>query len=167
MKKIFLSIQGALKENVPALRYIDKNWGQLNIPQPPVKWPCCLIDLKSVDYSQLAHHDRLASADITLTVADCHAIRSAASAPSSQDAYAIFDLIEAIFATLDGHYVPGTCQPLSRTSLRKAYADASYDVFALSFATAWKDLYDEEGGTAAASPSISVIPNLLLPADAY
>lgn len=156
MKQIFLAIQTRLADQVSALRYIDKNWGQLNIPQPPVQWPCCLIDLDSVDYSQTSSLDRLAEASINLTVADHHTVRSSAKAPSKSDAYDILDVLTAISESLEGFRVPGTTQALTRTHLAKAYSDQSYDVYTLTFTTAWVEQPNNEGGTVKASPSISV-----------
>ena len=48
MKQIFLAIQQQLL-TVPALKHIDKNWNQLNYEQPPVRWPCALIDIANAD----------------------------------------------------------------------------------------------------------------------
>ena len=156
MKQIFLSIQSRLAALVPSLQYIDKNWGQLNIPQPPVKWPCCLIDLDSIDYTMGTHSTRLANASIVLTIADHHTVRSSALAPSKNAAYDILDLIEDIFTALDGWRVPNTTQSLVRTRLAKAYSDQSYDVYTLTFTTAWVEQVTEEGQTVTASPSINV-----------
>lgn len=161
MKQIFLSIQSRLSSFVPSLQYIDKNWGQLNLPQPPVKWPCCLIDLDSIDYSMGTHRTRLAEASIILTIADHHAVRSSAQAPAKDNAYDILDIIQDIISALDGWRVPDTTQALVRTRLSKAYSDQSYDVYSLTFSTAWIEQI-EEGQTTQASPSISInldIPN--------
>ena len=54
MKHIFLQIQEKLGE-VSALKYIDKDWNQLKFEQPPVKWPCALIDVKNINYSQMGN----------------------------------------------------------------------------------------------------------------
>lgn len=176
MKQIFLSIQERLAEQVPALRYIDKNWGQLNLPQPPVQWPCCLIDLDSIDYSQIARDGRRAVATISLTVADCHTARSSAKAPAKASAYDILDTVQAVVAALHGWRIPlasgdtipvtipfalqssnpDTTQPLVFGHLAKAYSDQSYDVYTLTFTTAWTELETKEGDTALASPSLSV-----------
>ena len=51
MKQIFLSIQNRLAE-IEELSYIDKDWGQLQYEQPPVQWPCALIDVANIDYTQ-------------------------------------------------------------------------------------------------------------------
>lgn len=156
MKQIFLSIQDRLSTMVPALRYIDKNWNQLNMPQPPVQWPCCLIDLDNIDYSQAAHLTRLAEASISLTVADHHTVRSSAKAPSKSNAYDILDVLESVMEALEGWRVPDTTQALARTRLAKTYSDQSYDVYTLTFTTAWVEQVTEEGETVNASPSISV-----------
>lgn len=155
MKQIFLSIQSRLASLVSSLQYIDKNWGQLNIPQPPVKWPCCLIDLDSIDYSMATNGTRLAEASIILTIADHHTVRSSAQAPAKANAYDILDLIEDVISALDGWRVPDTTQALIRARLAKTYSDQSYDVYSLTFSTAWVEQI-EEGQTTQASPSISI-----------
>ena len=160
MKQIFLNIQNRLADQVPALHYIDKNWGQLNIPQPPVQWPCCLIDLDSIDYSQASDRCRLAEASISLTIADHHTVRSSAKAPSKSDAYDILDTISAVIDSLEGYRVPDTTQDLTRTRLAKTYSDQSYDIYTLTFTTAWVEQVTEEGQTVTASPSISLHLNL-------
>lgn len=156
MKQIFLSIQDRLSTMVPALRYIDKNWNQLNMPQPPVQWPCCLIDLDNIDYSQTSSSDRLADATISLTIATQHTVRSSAKAPSKSDAYDILDVLESVMEALEGWRVPDTTQALTRTRLQKAYSDQSYYVYTLTLTTAWVEQVTEEGQTVMASPSINV-----------
>lgn len=156
MKQIFLSIQDYLAEQVTKLKYIDKNWGQLNIPQPPVQWPCCLIDVASIDYTQTSDLDRLADATIELTIADHHTVRSSAKAPSKSDAYEILDTIEAVIEALEGYRVPDTTQALTRTRLAKTYSDQSYDVYTLTFTTAWVEQISKKGRTVNVLPSINV-----------
>lgn len=162
MKQIFLAIQDRLSSLVPSLQYIDKNWGQLNLPQPPVKWPCCLIDLDSIDYSQASDLCRLAQANIVITIATQALTRTSAKAPSKSNGYDILDLIEDIITALEGFLVPDTTQSLARTRLSKTYSDQSYDIYSLTFSTAWIEQPQKEGETLQASPSISVsldIPN--------
>lgn len=156
MKQIFLAIQDRLSSLVPSLQYIDKNWGQLNLPQPPVKWPCCLIDLDNIDYSQTSSSDRLADATISLTIATQHTVRSSAKATTKADAYDILDVLESVMEALEGWRVPSTTQALTRTRLAKTYSDQSYDVYTLTFTTAWVEQVTEEGQAVMASPSINV-----------
>jgi hypothetical protein len=119
-----------------------------------------LIDLDNIDYPQAAHLDRLAEATIILTVATQHTVRSSAKATTKADAYDILDVLESVIEALDGWRVPDTTQALIRTRLAKAYSDQSYDVYTLTFTTAWVELAKQEGETVAASPSINVRLNL-------
>ena len=156
MKQIFLNIQDRLADQVPALRYIDKNWNQLNMPQPPVQWPCCLIDLDNIEYSQTSGSDRLADATIRLTVADHHTVRSSAKAPSKNEAYDILDILEAVMEALEGYRVPDTTQALTRTRLQKSFSDQSYDVYTLTLTTAWIEQPSQEPATTA-TPTIHIL----------
>lgn len=155
MKQIFLNIQDRLAVQVPALRYIDKNWNQLNLPQPPVQWPCCLIDIDNIDYSQTSGSDRLADATISLTIATQHTVRSSTKAPSKSDAYDVLDVLESVMETLEGWRVPDTTQALTRTRLAKAYSDQSYDVYTLTFSTAWVETQPDN--STPASPSFHIV----------
>lgn len=160
MKQIFLAIQDRLSSLVPSLQYIDKNWGQLNLPQPPVKWPCCLIDLDSIDYSQASDLCRLAQANIVITIATQALTRTSAKAPSKSNGYDILDIVGEVINALEGFRVPHTTQSLARTRLAKTYSDQSYDIYSLSFTTAWIEQPQKEGETLQASPSISLRLNL-------
>ena len=48
MKVILQNIQNKLTSEVTDLNYVDEDCGQLNMYQPPVKWPCCLIDITAI-----------------------------------------------------------------------------------------------------------------------
>lgn len=155
MKEIFLAIQRRLADTVPTLRYIDKDWQQLTDPHPPVQWPCCLIDLDNVDYTQLGGRGRMAEAQITLTVADELLKRSSGQAPSKGEAYDTLDVVAAVRDTLHGWRVPGTTQDLAITNIAKQYREKGHVVYSLTFATAWTEL-DNPATTAPARPSVTV-----------
>ena len=57
IKTILLAVQQRLAERVPELAYIDKNWGQLDYEAPPVKWPCALLDIDEVPFSQIGRSE--------------------------------------------------------------------------------------------------------------
>ncbi|MXV37691.1 hypothetical protein GO491_03200 [Flavobacteriaceae bacterium Ap0902] len=54
MKALLLQLQERIAE-ISDIKYVDEDWGQLDYysPNMPVQWPCCLIDIQSVDYSNL------------------------------------------------------------------------------------------------------------------
>lgn len=136
MKNIFLSIQAELSK-IKALKYIDKDWGQLQYEQPPVKWPCALIDVANIDFKQLGRGCQQGEADITVTVANTNLVRSSALAPNKNNAYATIDLLEEIHQALqlfsDGRHF----SPLMRTNLQKAEADKNMEVYVMTYRTSF------------------------------
>lgn len=156
MKHIFFAIQDRLATMVPALQYIDRNWNQLRYDQAPIKWPCCLIDLDSIDYSQAADLCRVAEASISITIATQVLTRTSAKAPSKTTGFDILDIVENVIEALEGYRVPDTTQSLARTRLEHSYSDKGHDIYTLTFTTAWVERVQQEGETVQASPSISV-----------
>lgn len=141
---------------VPAIQYIDRNWNQLRYDQVPIKWPCCLIDIDRIDYSQATDLCRLAEATISLTIAEQVITRTSLRAPSKSDGYAILDVIKSVIDALEGYHIPGTTQALTRTNLVHSYSDKGHDVYTLTFSTAWVEQPNKEGATVKASPSVKV-----------
>lgn len=104
MKTILQNIQNKLSE-VTELKYIDEDWGQLNMYQPPVKWPCCLIDISDVNYSNLGidrsvvpQNRQLGKATVKLTLANLKLTNTSMQAPQTQknQAWFIWDLAQKI-----------------------------------------------------------------------
>lgn len=136
MKHIFLSIQDRLSE-IHGLQYIDKDWGQLQYEQPPVKWPCALLDVANADFKQMGRGFQQADVDITVTVANLNLVRSSSKAPMRGNAYATIDLLEEIHQALqlfsDGRHF----SPLIRTNLQKVAADKDMEVYVMTYRTSF------------------------------
>lgn len=143
MKQIFLDIQQQLS-TVPALKHIDKNWNQLNYEQPPVKWPCALIDIANADYSQVAQLHQIAEADVEITIADLRFTNTSLRNPNREDGFDIFTLLDDVHQALQG-FAPANAQPLVRTNLQKVETGYNYEVYRMTYRTAWKveKLYNE------------------------
>jgi hypothetical protein len=136
MKEIFLDIQSKLSE-IPDLKHIDKNWGQLLYKEPPVKFPCALLDVDNVDYTQLGMLAQTANATIGITVANYRLVNSSLHAPKKEEAYAILETIEKIHQLLHG-WSNGSFQPLIRINLQKMDDAFCYEVYKVSYKTAWR-----------------------------
>lgn len=150
MKQIFLKIQQRLAGGVPALQYVDRNWGQLNYEQPNVKWPCALIDMEAVEYEQLSAGALTARATISVTLADQVLTRSSAEAPSPADAYGIVDVVELTCHALSGFASSesgSAFQPLVLERMSHQYTDRSFDVYKLTFSTAFTVFSPPGNGT--------------------
>lgn len=112
MKEFLENTQAKINE-VPGIAYIDEDWGQLDdySPNPPVKWPCCLIDFSNIDFSDLGT-DRRASpqnrqegtGNITVTFANLKIANTSFKAPQGQKdiAWVLLDLIELTHAKIHG-----------------------------------------------------------------
>ena len=105
MKQILLSIQQRLTE-LTGLRYIDRDWGQLQYEQPPVQFPCALIDVANIDFTQQGRGAQLGEATVTVTIANINPVPSSALAPDPAASYETIDLMEEVHQKLqscNGH----------------------------------------------------------------
>ena len=110
---ILLSAQTQLGEHVPELAYIDKDWGQLSYEVPSVKWPCALLDVENVNYTQEGGGRQMADTQLTITVADMR-------------------------LTPASHFSDGDYAPLFRTNLKKVVVNSSYECYRLTYQTAFE-----------------------------
>ena len=72
-----------LSTQLSNVKYIDKDWGQLGMEQPPVGWPCILIDIEDVSIRKQSDGNEHAAATVVLTVANRRTTSSSAHASSS------------------------------------------------------------------------------------
>lgn len=148
MKSIFLSIQDKLAE-LQSIRYIDKDWGQLQFENPPVQFPAVLLDVEQAEYNQMGHGAQRANADITITVANINLQRSSAAVAAAKraNAYATFDLLDEIHQHLQLFSANGMFTPLMRVQLRKTFINDNYEVYTMTYRTAFTVILEETGKT--------------------
>lgn len=153
MKHIFLSIQDRLS-SISEIKHIDKDWGQLQYEQPPVKFPCVLIDMPNAVFTQRGRGEQMAQAEISITVANINNIRSSASAPNRENAYSTIELMEAIHQKLQIYSERSFYTPLMRTSLRKETSTKDYEVYTMIYTTSFVVPYARE--TASVNAGLTV-----------
>ncbi|MDR1197389.1 MAG: hypothetical protein LBK94_00015 [Prevotellaceae bacterium] len=141
MKKLILSIQERLKTEVPELLYIDKDWGQLNYEQPPVKFPCALIDISSAEYAQFsASKAQRAKVTIEIIIVNRNLVPSSAGSVRKADSHRIFEVMEKIHDALQLFYdADKSFTPLVRTSLAKQRVDTSAEVYIMYYQTTYTE----------------------------
>lgn len=154
-KEIMTSIQARLKEQVPDLKYIDKDWGQLDTEYPAVNWPCCLIDIESVEYGD-GRAEQTADATVLLTIADQRTASSSSDATPAQvaEAYSTIDLVEAVAAKLH-LFTNGNFAPLVRRSFKRVAAGTGYECYQVTYVTAYKCEYPPNKVLVRATPVIN------------
>ncbi len=129
MKTIINSIQEKLKE-VTALQYIDEDWGQLDeyAERPPVKWPCAVIDMPSIAFSNIGIDKKAtpinrqqAETTVSITIANLRLTNSSNMAPAwqKQQAVSIWSTIEQVHEILQGFHPTDNSGALIRIGLRR------------------------------------------------
>lgn len=105
MKEIIQQIQNRLTKNVPELKYVDQDWGQMDFyPNPPVKFPCALIDIQSVQYTNAGEFVQQGTAVVVIRLFDIRLSNSSQAAPETQkeNAKKVWQLIEDVNKALHG-----------------------------------------------------------------
>ena len=105
MKQIIQDIQNRLMKQVPALKYADQDWGQMDFfPNPPVKYPCALIDVQSAQYTNTGNFIQQGTATVVIRLFDLKLSNSSQKAPDNQkeNAKKIWQLIEDVNKAIHG-----------------------------------------------------------------
>lgn len=144
---ILLDVQDHLGKTVPELACVDKNWGQLALENPAVQFPCALLDIKDIVFSQTGNGGQVADTQITVTVANHRLTSSPLPPPEREEAYQTLGLLAKIHAALHT-FSAGDYAPLFRTKLSKVVADSSRECYELTYQTAYAVGFERGGGTA-------------------
>ncbi len=104
MFNIYKEIANHLREKVPALKTIDADKGQLANPEKafPIDYPAVLIDLDSVDWSDLGKMVQKGKSKIAVTVAVLPTKHSHQTSPTLDDFVIEMDVINEVYAALNG-----------------------------------------------------------------
>jgi hypothetical protein len=105
MKQIIEDIQDRLIQAVPALKYVDQDWGQMDFwREHPVKYPCALIDIQSAQYTNNGNFIQQGTAMVVVRLFDLKLSNSSQAAPVGQkeNAKKIWQLIEDVNKALHG-----------------------------------------------------------------
>lgn len=127
MNEILQSIKSQL-EKVSELKYIDEDWGQLNLYgiEMPVKWPCALVRLTSATFSNIGTNIRAipinrqeGTLSFEITIAKTKLSNSSNRAPINQQnkAFEVWELVEKVHQTLHGWSPMEHTGKLIRTSI--------------------------------------------------
>ena len=111
MKKstIIKDLIAMLESGLTELKYVGKDWGQLDYEQPPVGWPCVLIDIEEVAVFRYTDGNELDTATVVLTVANKRTNSSSSHAPAGTLAksMATIDLTDDIHGKVQGYKASG------------------------------------------------------------
>ncbi|MGL4346489.1 MAG: hypothetical protein ACRCR9_00165, partial [Chitinophagaceae bacterium] len=124
-----------------------ENWGQLSTEygdMPPVKFPCALIDIKAVEWQNVAHPHQQGTATLTLLIADLRLTNSSMNAPKSQqdNAYKIHTLLHEVHHSLQGFMPTEYTSQLSRTYTRSLRNEVGLKIYELSYQFAVQEIIE-------------------------
>lgn len=155
LKEMLMDIQAALADGVEELKYIDKDWGQLNYEVPAVKYPCALLDIANVQYGDLLQGSQIATVEIAVLVANQRLIPGSSRSPRKGDSYQMIDLLEKIHQKLQ-LYGSEKYSPLLRAGLVKVETDSGEEIYQLTYRTQCVCHLDREIRKAKVEPSVKV-----------
>jgi hypothetical protein len=122
MKHLIDNIREKLGNEVSALKYIDQDWGQMDyFNPPPVKFPCALLDIQSVNYSNTTNNMQIGEAILAVRLFDMRLSNSSIGAPSNmkEQAGKIWQLVEDINRALHHQFVGASFGKPVRTQMRR------------------------------------------------
>jgi hypothetical protein len=143
MKSFLETIQTKLA-TIPALKYIDEDWGQMDSysPNPPAKFPCALIDITSLNFSNIGKDNsatpinrQLADGTVTFIIGNLKLSNTSQHAPQSQkdNAWNIWIVIDDLHKKVHGWKPLEDSGALMRTSLKRIRRDDGIQEYQITY----------------------------------
>jgi hypothetical protein len=141
-KAILLNLKQHLTQ-VTGIRYVDEDWGQLDdySPNPPVQWPCVLIDVSAVSYSNLGqdatripNSRQQGEAQLTVKIANVKLSNTSVMAPPQGSV--ILDLMQQVHNRLHGYRPYERAGKLIRVSMQRSRRDDGVQVYEVNYSFA-------------------------------
>jgi len=164
---LFLDLSTFLKAEVPELRWIDQDFGQLEVFEyrPDVAFPCVLIDFPQAQFSNLSELSQLGDILISVRLGFAPFAQSHHGAPLNvrEKALEYYTLEQKVYEKVQGWH-NDHCQPLNRTNSQteqRVSASGSQDasglrVRVLLFTTSFEDHSAAMKYTKAPKPALEV-----------
>lgn len=124
-KEIMKAVMDRIRQEVPALRWIDADEGQLDFSdsRPPVAFPCCLVELAYPDTDNMAAaHPSVQRIEVSVTLKigfnDCASFNVNKPVQVQEVAFSRLDLLEEVHKALQGLRLPNCAKSFRRRSCR-------------------------------------------------
>ncbi len=160
---VFLALQAYIQANVPAIKYIDQDLGQLKSgTRPPVSWPCVLIDFEDFCFENMSSNVQTASGVVVLRLGFAPHSNSSQATPTPylQQAISYYDLEWALHKAIQG-WAPGADYGhLVRISATTQKRSDSYRVRELRYSLAFED-YSTKPVQDFVTPNLAIMEHIL------
>ncbi|MCK0203065.1 hypothetical protein MWN41_08570 [Ornithobacterium rhinotracheale] len=138
MKKLYLKLFEMLRE-IPEIKYIDLNYGQLFESKPPLDYPAVLIGINIISSDDFHNVFQQINADFTLTIVDKHwDTDSLTEDERREQALSYLDLSEKIYRKLQG-YEDAHFETFSRISVTEQPLRKGLRIIAERYSCGWKE----------------------------
>ena len=141
--QLFLSLQDRIAQEVPEIKHIDQDLGQLEYydQRPPVAFPCVLIDFPTANYSNLGTGIQWAEVNIHVRLGFAPFTSALSVMPDvgKEKALEYYELENKLYEALQGFTANGCVQPIIRTSATTERRNDPYRVREVIFTTATED----------------------------
>lgn len=140
MKKLYLKLYELLSE-IPEIKYIDLNFGQLMEEKPPLKYPAVLIGINIISTDDFQELFQQNNAEFTLTLIHrANESNSLFDEEKRAKNLEYLDLCEKIHEKLQG-YEGEDFEAFSRQSLTEQNLRKGLRITAERYSTGWKTDY--------------------------
>lgn len=140
MKTTYQNILNRLIAEVPELKWIDLDKGQMRFDRPPIVFPAALISIQIPRSENLNDTRQLVNAQVSIKLCFDFTGYTDASTPEAQrlNSLSYFDLVDKVFSKLQGW---GTAEinPLERINQYDEQRPDAYKVSVITFSTAYHE----------------------------
>lgn len=143
--EIFVALCDHLEKNVPEIRWIDEDEGQLSTQpgtRPAVDFPCCLIDINYPDCQDANETEQLVNATITLRIGfqPIGETNNKAPEPVRRRALERLSIIQKIQEAMQGWTAEDIISPVSRKSTQSNLTPNKIKVFTIVYKTTFLEM---------------------------
>lgn len=143
--EIFIALCDHLEKEVPELRWIDEDEGQLNTQpgvRPAVDYPCCLVDISYPDCQDTNETEQLVNAAITLRIGFQPAgeTNNKAPEPVRRKALERLSVIEKVQNSMQGWTAEDIISPISRKSSQSSIMANKVKVYTIVYKTTFLEM---------------------------
>ncbi|OQB81401.1 MAG: hypothetical protein BWX87_00666 [Bacteroidetes bacterium ADurb.Bin123] len=139
-KEVIILISNRLKSQVPAIKWIDIDTGQLDIltQRPPVAFPACLVDLTYPQCDDTGEHIQIVTANVILRLAFDFTGATNSASPVRETSLGFLDVIEAVHEALQG-WSNSALSSFSRINAQPERRKDGLKVYRITYQTAFSE----------------------------
>lgn len=142
--QMLTAIQNRIVSEVPEIRWIDQDLGQLDFyegERPAVAWPCVLVDFTTTTYDEFLESVQAASATIQFRLGFPPYSATDQKAPLKVRANGLkyYELEEKLFKAFQHWDADELCQPMTRTSGITERREDPIRIRVMTFTTTFHD----------------------------